>query len=113
MSQEQPKPTGTEKIQNKVDTNKQDEEYKNNLKEARRLVALASPIIEKTPKTQIVKDANGKEVEQTINVNTTTGYNYYAVNGKPLPDWIKETFGGKVTLDEKTNTLKVNEEKKS
>jgi methionyl-tRNA synthetase len=98
------------KIASKVENKQKDEQYTENIKTLRRLVSQASPIIENKEETKVIKDENGKEIDQTVNTKVTTGYNYYAVDGKPIEDWISATFGGNVTLNKATNELTIKKE---
>jgi hypothetical protein len=98
-----------QKINNKVNAKNTDDDFKTNLATLRRLVSQASPIVENKEVSQVTKDANGKEIDTPVNQKVTTGYNYYHVDGKPIEQWVQETFGGKVTLDKEKREIKVND----
>jgi hypothetical protein len=110
QQQQQQQQSGTDKIKKNVQSQQSDNDYKENLKTLKRIVAQASPIIENKENSKVIKDANGNEVDQSVNEKVTTGYNYYAVDGKPIEEWIQEKFGGKVTLNKETRELKINDE---
>lgn len=93
------------KVEQNIDGDRQALQYNENLKTLKRLVSQASPITEKEEEIVKSQDANGNDVEQTITNNVTTGYTYYAIDGKDIDTWISETFGSNITLDKENNKI--------
>jgi hypothetical protein len=84
--------------------------HKNNeaLSLLKRIVGLASPVVENREETVEQKDADGNVNNVPVTKKVTTGYSYYAVNGKPFEEWVEETFGGDITVNTEDNTIKYN-----
>lgn len=76
-----------------------------NLTLLKRIVGLASPIMEDVQETQESTDAAGNKVQTPVFKKVTKGYNYYAVDGKPFEDWVNETFNGEVSIDTENNKI--------
>lgn len=76
-----------------------------NLTLLKRIVGLASPIMEDVQETQESTDANGNKVQTPVFKKVTKGYNYYAVDGKPFEEWVNETFNGEVSIDTENNKI--------
>ena len=99
----------TNKIQGNVQNKQQNDDYQNNLRTLKRIVSQGSPIYEDKSTSKVTKDANGNDVDTTNTQKVITGYEYYAIDGKPIEQWVQETFGGKVTLNKETKEVKIND----
>jgi hypothetical protein len=109
QKQQQQQQQASNKIQNNVANRQQNDDYQNNLKTLRRIVSQGSPIYEDKSTSKVTKDANGNDVDTTSTEKQITGYNYYAIDGKPIEQWVQDTFGGKVTLNKETKEVKIND----
>jgi hypothetical protein len=107
--QKQQQQQASNKIQSNVANKQQNDDYQNNLRTLRRIVSQGSPIYEDKSTSKVTKDANGNDVDTTSTTKQITGYDYYAIDGKPIEQWVQETFGGKVTLNKETKEIKIND----
>lgn len=98
-------------IQQNVDGDKQAHIDNENMRLLKRLVGKASPIVENKEEIEEGVDAEGNKTQTPVTKKVTTGYTYYHVDGKPFADWVQETFGGKITVDEKNNRIIYNDQK--
>jgi hypothetical protein len=110
--QRQSKQQASNKIQANVQNKQQTDDYQNNIRTLRRIVSQGSPIYEDKSTSKVTKDANGNDVDTTSTEKQITGYDYYAIDGKPIEQWVQDTFGGKVTLNKETKEIKINDEVK-
>jgi hypothetical protein len=95
-------------IQQNIDGDIQANKTNDDLKLLKRLVGNASPIVENQEETKEQKDSEGATVQVPVTKKVTTGYTYYAVQGKPFEEWVQEAFGGDVTVDTKENKITYN-----
>jgi len=95
-------------IEQNIEGDQQATKTNEDLKTLKRLVGLASPVVENQQETIEQKDAAGNVNQVPVTKKVTTGYTYYAVDGKPFEEWVQETFGGDVTVNTQENTITYN-----
>ena len=105
MTQAQKDQASQATVTQNIEGDRKAHEQNENLRLLKRIVGSASPIVEEQEDTEEQTDAAGNKVQVPIRKKVTTGYSYYAINGKPFTEWVAETFGGEISIDEKNNKI--------